>query len=555
MGFRLDLDQVNVVAQLIEGNTLAVLEELFYSEEDFERNIQYINEILERFGHNFYSSNQHYSYDKKRRCSELISNLNYIYEYDELKGVLNEYWNDGNSYIDRIKVLKLLKSNIIFRDFEEILQGIHKLLGTSRINAIILPGCSDTEFNRYLTSEELLIDLVKIHPKDSCLILQPKDLPKKDDVFIHNSFRNFSLALNNFQNWPGILIWNKKAEVFVPLSKDREKGIEEITDIFNIIHYYDSRPYNNSIPIIKSIKTELNKNQSKYSYILHLSDLHFGIQAIDDRKDYLVQRIDDVNKKLDDGKIDLSIITGDLVDSPDDSFYQIFKSFRSNLREKINGEQVIVYGNHDLYRKGNRILTAEKQCLYSINDDDKIEILKDLKIIIIKIDSNAENSGVFAEGKVGQAQLEEIERELSKVENIEEYFLIAILHHHPIKMATPPWRKVNILKRLFPEWAENTIILKDAAELMKWVNERNIKLILHGHKHIPNVDNCNGTDIVACGSSTGNVTHREKDLTYLSFNLIKFDKNQNKAISCTTYYIDNLSMGLQHLNPVLLGEN
>ncbi len=535
MGYRLTLDQVNVVAQLIEGNTLAVLEETFYSRNNYNMNIQYIKDILEQFGDNFYTESKSYYYSKRQRSQDLIYDLNKI-NSDELEQLLEKYWDRNDYFMDRLKVLDLLRTNSICQELENILRGIYQLLGTSKVNTILLPGTNRTEFDRYLISEELLNDLVRIHSRDSCLILQPKELPNKDDFYIYNSFRNFDLALNSFKNWPGILLWRKSNAVFVPLSQDMKKGYDEILRIFNLIHYEQ----NAAIRIIKSIKTELN-DDNRYSYILHLSDLHFGKQVTDKRKDYLIKLVDGVNKKLDDGKIELTIITGDLVNSPNDKYYNTFKSFRSKLCEKINSKSIIVFGNHDLYRKGNKMFTLEKQCLYSVNDEDRIEVLSDLKIIIIKIDSNADGGGPFAEGKVGQVQLKEIEQQLSKIEDIEKYFLIAVLHHHPIKLGVPYWKKVNLLKRLFPV-LEETLTLKDAPELMKWVNKRNIKLILHGHKHIPNVGNCNGTDVVACGSSTGNITHIERSLTYLSFNLIKFDKKLNKPISCTTYFLDNLSM-------------
>lgn len=546
MGYSLSLNQVKVVGQLIEGNTLAVLEEMFISSQSCYENIDYIEKILAQFGEKFHTANRSYYYQKKARSNFLLQGLYEIDKY-ELNMLLRNYWN-GENRIDRIGLMKLLENNEPLIRFEEILRGIHSLLGTSKINSIILPGPSNTKLNNFLVSNELLERLVKIHPNDSCLILQPEEKPSENDFLAYNSFKNFNLALNNFNSWPGILLWNKKDAVFMPLSKEFDHAYEEIMQIFNIIHYENQ----NAIKIMKSMKREDDKNYKRYSYILHLSDLHFGLDKTDSRKEYLLQLIDNVNCELDDGKIKSAIITGDLVNSPSKEVFEFFSTFRTELHKAIQAESVTVFGNHDLQTIGNRILTLQKQ-YFSAIEEKKIEIIEDMKIIIIKIDSNAEESGVFAEGKIGVEQLKVIERMLSEIKNLDEYCLIAILHHHPIAVDKPYWKKENFLRRIFPNLAESTLTLADADDFMDWANKKNIKLVLHGHKHVPNIGNINGTDVVACGSSTGNVTHVNNKLTYLTFNIIKYDLKLKKPVLCTTYYLDNLDMGIQHLNPVVLG--
>lgn len=545
MGYRFTIEQVNMVAQLVEGNTLAVLEEMLYSNENYHTNKNYIMEILRKFKDNFFTNNIDYYNHKKKSSYQLNGCLNEINDEDVVT-IMKKYWDDKEKQINRLMLYDLLNEPIIYK-IEYILKGIHRMLGNWKVNVMLLPGYNKSEFNNYLTNENLLKELISLHPEHSHLILQPKEIPNRNNVFMYNSFKYFELATNNFKDWPGLLLWNKNDAVFFPLSDDIKLGHKELIWIFNII-----RHEKNPIQMLKSFKST-GDNKNRYSYILHLSDLHFGLQSTNSMKDYLIKLIKGVNKSLDDGKISLTVITGDLVDSPNDSNYKIFKAFRKELAKNLNNNSVTVFGNHDLYNKGIKMLTGDKQCLYSFNDEDKIEIIEELKIIIIKVDSNAEESGSFAEGKVGQAQLQEIDSQLSNIEHLDEYFLLVVLHHHPIEVGIPAWRKYSFYKRLFHGIAERTLTLLDANVFMDWVNKRNISLVLHGHKHIPNVDNCNGADIVACGSSTGNVVHIKKGLTYLTFNLIKYDTKLNKPISCTTYFVDDLHIGLQHLNVVLLG--
>lgn len=124
-----------------------------------------------------------------------------------------------------------------------ILCDIHKLIGNSKINAILLPGFERKEYNRILINEGLLNGLVKFHPHDSCLILQPKELPQERYVSMYKSFKFFSLALNNINEWPAILLWDSKDAVFIPLRKYKGLIEDDLYRIFDILHT-DKQPFN-----------------------------------------------------------------------------------------------------------------------------------------------------------------------------------------------------------------------------------------------------------------------------------------------------------------------
>ncbi len=76
-------------------------------------------------------------------------------------------------------------------------------------------------------------------------------------------------------------------------------------------------------------------------------------------------------------------------------------------------------------------------------------------------------------------------------------------------------------------------LAKEASLFLEWITARGIKFVLHGHKHIPTIQKYHDITIIASGSSTGNVKHKEAGKTFLTYNLIKFDIEEKKPVSCS----------------------
>ena len=85
--------------------------------------------------------------------------------------------------------------------------------------------------------------------------------------------------------------------------------------------------------------------------------------------------------------------------------------------------------------------------------------------------------------------------------------------------------------------------LVDADRFLQWIENRGIKLILHGHKHIPKIHTHNDITIIAAGSSTGKVRHVEEGKTFLTYNLIKYDIESKRPISCSIIAEEILGSG------------
>ena len=108
---------------------------------------------------------------------------------------------------------------------------------------------------------------------------------------------------------------------------------------------------------------------------------------------------------------------------------------------------------------------------------------------------------------------------------------VALLHHHPIPVNEPEWRKKSWYERLLGDFFEQSGVMENSAEFLQWCKKRKIITILHGHKHIPRCDVHEGITVIGCGSTFGKIETKIPTQTYLSLNLVTID-TQNKKIGC-----------------------
>jgi predicted phosphodiesterase len=278
--------------------------------------------------------------------------------------------------------------------------------------------------------------------------------------------------------------------------------------------------------------------------LLHLSDLHLG-KVTHGRKNELIRLIDSHSMHKDDVPI-LPIITGDLMDTPNQDNKEKVEEFLRELNTKFNHRAITILGNHDIDKKGIfSFFRKDKQATISLVSQDPIELYEEYKLIIIKICSN--QGGNLACGEVGEEQLINIGSKLDCIENINDYTLLAVLHHHPIEIQIPDWHSKKWYEEILGAFHENTMKLVDSERFLLWCNERNIKTVLHGHKHIPNIQKENDVYCIASGSSTGEIEHTDKNKTYISYNLIKYDLEQRTPIQATIYFEGVIGTNIKHL--------
>jgi predicted phosphodiesterase len=197
-----------------------------------------------------------------------------------------------------------------------------------------------------------------------------------------------------------------------------------------------------------------------------------------------------------------------------------------------------VLGNHDMIVHGVNIGGGQKSKVIAYLLGDKIKILEDDKIILIKIDSNSQGS--LARGAVGSRQLYEIEEELSTVDHLEDYTPVVLLHHHVYKVGKADFLKVAFKeKAILGKLLDSSKALIDAPIFISWLKRQRIRYVLHGHKHIPFFMKKDHAYIISAGSATGGGLKEEKS-KYLSYNLLKYDYINNKMSVCFIFYIDRL---------------
>jgi predicted phosphodiesterase len=356
-----------------------------------------------------------------------------------------------------------------------------------------------------------------------------EDVFSMQDLSFFDPFPAFFTAMNNAEKWGGALVFTNHDEVFYPISSKEDKlYIEqalEKKDVFTLL-----RISNND------------------SYILQLSDLHLGPEKSKKGLHQLYLSLDELIPKLHSRYQLKVLVTGDLMDSPNRRNMYLSNDFMNDLKKKYKANVTFILGNHDVIVHGLNLLRRQKSKVVAYLLGESIKVIEDEKIIIIKIDTTSE--GNLARGKVGKRQLKEIDDELEAIENIDDYTMIAMLHHHvyPIEKAQflkTKWHEKTFINRI----VETSKVLVDADLLIDWLNKKNIRYVLHGHKHLPFFRYVENKYIISGGASTGGL--KERDSKYISYNLLKYDTLKQEMKTCMIFYDDKAKGNRQRVEVYL----
>lgn len=367
--------------------------------------------------------------------------------------------------------------------------------------------------NIYLTSTQIVEDL----SSDKVSVINCHGLLKKGDLSFYGPYKHFVNALYQIDRWPGLLIFKGDDWSFVPVYT-----IKDIQDVmFKINH--------DTIFSIKYL--------SPYdSYFVQLSDLHLGNKKKNLGCLALEESLDETCKQLRSYYQLKFLITGDLMNSPNQKNMYEASGFMKLLKNRYNGDVSFILGNHDVIVNGFNIFKKQKSKVIAFLLNECIKVFEEEKIILIKIDSTVE--GNLARGKVGQKQLANIDEELENIPNLKNYTLVAMLHHHlfPItrdEFLKQRWREKMFVGRIM----DSSKALVDSQELVEWLRKHQIQYVLHGHKHLPFFTNHEGMYVIAAGSSCGSGA-KECDSRYLSYNVLKYDHHYKRFKYCFIIYDD-----------------
>jgi 3',5'-cyclic AMP phosphodiesterase CpdA len=223
--------------------------------------------------------------------------------------------------------------------------------------------------------------------------------------------------------------------------------------------------------------------------IIHLSDIHVGKSKNTKNFQIIVNWLIDHRAEH---EANVVIITGDAVDDGSLGQYREVRN-QIDILEQAEFEVLVVPGNHDY---GSNGIVEEDECVARFKEFICSKSYPYVKQIgdcsFVLLDSMLEEMKEYdlwgAQGKLGKAQLSELDRILDEQRNNNpDQKIVIALHHHPF-------------------YYNYFLELRDS-DLFKKVIDKRINCLLFGHKHVENrFDDKQiqyGIDIIyASGSST-----------------------------------------------------
>ncbi len=412
-----------------------------------------------------------------------------------------------------------LRPQIHNEDPHRLLAELRSFLGGRPWTALLIPSGRSREIDRYLCSEELLRDLIFIRPEDPGLILQLQDAPEQ--IFsLTDVFPAFRTALSASTDWPGVLVWTQAGDsIFLPLGTSFGTICEKAKWIFS--HLSTSIGVDLELLKMQFVRefAEAQSPLSDHLTIVHLSDIHLGCREASLRLPRIQSILANLINDLGDyGEAVIPLVSGDLMDNPDEDNLDRVRAFLGHLSSLGTEKPIVLLGNHDVRRDG--YLSEDLRMAMQVGErSDAVRWFDQHKVAIACFDSV--RGGKLARGCIGERQLLDMGSKLDeKCRGQHEYVVLAALHHHPIPVSIPEWYARPFYERVLGTFFEKTDELEDANSFVAFAEERRIAAILHGHKHIPRLDSTRaGIPVIGCGSSVGKVTTKDKS-TFMSINVL-----------------------------------
>jgi 3',5'-cyclic AMP phosphodiesterase CpdA len=201
--------------------------------------------------------------------------------------------------------------------------------------------------------------------------------------------------------------------------------------------------------------------------IVHISDLHYGSEFVDEYMENVVKYIEQV-------KPDVVVCTGDVVHKGRIPQFEAVLPYFNRIKNIT--KFLAVPGNHDAKNSGlifwEKIIGPRRSKL----------VLEEKDTIIVGVCSAKDD---MSEGMIGDEQLDWMGRCFNKVlEN-----RVLALHHHLI---SPPLS------------GQKFTTVRDAGEILELTQLFEVDLVLMGHRHVPHAYVIGPTTYLYCGTSSSN---------------------------------------------------
>ena len=411
--------------------------------------------------------------------------------------------------------------------YDDIVMDLRDIFSKREWTAVLIPsGLQESHSaDQLLTSKFFLSKLSRTIKTEPHLILQLNEAPQKDFA-ITDIYPPFHSALSKSTRWPGVLLWRRSDEpLFFPIPAEKpEDAIQwifsKVDDLAKTPGHLLTRHYLDAFP-------SCTIHAASRLTLLHLSDTHIGsknsIERIVRVKDHLK---DYVNENRGDSSVRF-LLSGDIMQSPDESNAICANDLHDFLKDlQPRGQDpIFVPGNHDVRKKGvlgNR--GASSSLVPAIHP--RIEWIPDHPVGILCW--NSADAGRMARGKITREQYKTIEERLTPLPGgTTNPILISLLHHHPLQLhrIDPEMRRFHMktlgtsLRKFIGFAYEHMDRLANAKEFIRFCDTHGVKVILHGHKHIPIAGKIPGDLlenrpilIFGCGSSVGKNTYMYRKL-------------------------------------------
>jgi len=352
------------------------------------------------------------------------------------------------------------------------------------------------------------------------LILYPEPIKGEETFCFLDAFRPITKLAEQIDNWPGMLFWCQSGF----------SSFRNLSNVRQFLSYLLNYAKYGLHAVELFMKTQKERITSKK--VLHLSDTHFGKRDAARNIGYLEAHLDNIAKS-----IDCIIITGDLYDSPTFAKKRAFDNFKRRLT-RITEKIIIVPGNHDQKLKGVSLLKTLGRRFKPLAEQNWSQLEIDHRMGCIFIGFNSSLEADFSRGKVTKDQrvdrAADLETAFFNHPEILDYFRVVLIHHHPFSFEVEPITRGQRFFSAIGVSGEAFLHLEEADEFLNWCAERNVSLVLHGHKHVQkyfkghiplnNRDRETKFELtsIGCGSSTG------ADVKFLSYNIIYWDNNSKR---------------------------
>jgi 3',5'-cyclic AMP phosphodiesterase CpdA len=304
------------------------------------------------------------------------------------------------------------------------------------------------------------------------------------------------------------------------------------------------------MPLISFPMKEQHKTDREEYRIAHLSDLHYdgsNLGLLAELRSHIVQ----IAPRF-------VIVTGDIVDGPTGDFAVVAAILRGALKdiESYYGFSPVlrvVPGNHDLFYKGTYGLRNTRRFYKAFTPEERGNYISpETPVTIATFDSNQlfeprgglVRKGIqllrfMSHGLIVERDLDAFSEWIEEIERspngaaLRESLKIAALHHHPMPTTYS----------FLPKLADESFMMLESAGtfLHRLIRER-FDLILHGHRHHPQLSRVSYFDdtgaesqiaVIGCGSSAKRSDEWTRSVGH-NFNVIT--RKPDRSVWITQYF-------------------